>query len=177
VIAFLRFIGVVNAAIWFGSAIFFTFAGGPAMFSQDMKELLGGAYPVYSGAIAQVVIDRYFILHHWCGGIALVHVLAEWLYTGRPLHQVTLWVVGTAFCLGLVGGFALQPHLKKLHRTKYAVQSTPVEKETAAASFRVWHGVSSSVNLLVLGGLLYYLWQVSNPANSARFVPGNKFRG
>jgi hypothetical protein len=178
VTGFLKVIGVFNAAIWLGSAIFFTFAVGPAFFSNDMKALLGTAYPVYSGAIAQVVIERYFLLHHWCGGIALVHLVAEWLYTGRPVHQVTLWVVGGAFGLGLIGGLALQPHLKKLHLTKYAVESTPLQKEQAAASFRVWHGVSQTVNLIVLFGLVYYLWQAANPATPPRFgAGGSKFRG
>ena len=38
----LRFIGVMNAALWFGAALFFTFAIAPAFSSPEMKRLLGG---------------------------------------------------------------------------------------------------------------------------------------
>lgn len=172
----LRFIGVINAAIWFGSAIFFSFIGGPAIFSADMKSLLGPAYPIYSGAIAQIVIERYFLLQHVCGAIALVHLFAEWLYTGRPLHRLMLWMVVGAFILGLIGGLGLQPYMKNLHRIKYAMQTTPAQKEEAAASFRVWHGASQVMNLVVMFGLLYYFWQLANPPVAPRAFVGNKFR-
>jgi len=59
VIGFLRCIGLLNAAIWFGAGIFFTFGAGPAIFSSDMQKLLEAYYPSYSGMIAQIVIARY----------------------------------------------------------------------------------------------------------------------
>ena len=46
VTGFLRFIGVANAAIWFGSAIFFTFAAGPAFFTTEMVHIIP---PPYNG--------------------------------------------------------------------------------------------------------------------------------
>lgn len=175
-IATLRFIGVINASIWFGSAIFFSFVGGPAVFSDAMKALLGAGYPVYSGAIAQVIIERYFILQHVCGAIALLHLFGEWLYTGRPLNRVLAWVLSTVFCLGLLGGLGMQPHMKRLHLIKYGVQTTAAQKAQAASSFRSWHAVSQIVNLLVIAALLYYVWQISKPPPLARFTPGTKFR-
>jgi len=42
VLGFLRIIALLNAAVWFGSIIFFTFAAGPAFFTDDMIQLLGG---------------------------------------------------------------------------------------------------------------------------------------
>src|SRR6266496_2641930 len=54
VIGFLRFLGILNAGVWLGAAIFFTFGAGPALFSQETQNLLGPKnYPYFSGAIAQ----------------------------------------------------------------------------------------------------------------------------
>src|SRR6266436_1420387 len=80
VIGFLRFVGLLNAAVWFGAAIFFTFAAGPAVFSQDMKDALRQNNPYFYGAIAQVLISRYFRLQLICGVIALLHLVMESLY-------------------------------------------------------------------------------------------------
>lgn len=178
VIGFLRFVGVVNAAIWFGSAVFFTFVGGPAIFSAEMTRLLGTeAFPYYSGAIAQVFLERYFILHHVCGTIALVHLGAEWLYLGRPVARIRLWVVLGILGLGLLGGFWLQPKLQALHRARHRSPAV-TEQQQAARSFRLWHSTAQSANLAMILGILFYLWRVSNPGSPERrwFVGAGKFR-
>ena len=170
---FLRFVGVVNAAIWFGAAIFFTLGAGPAFFSAEMKQLL--TLP-YAGAAAQIVIARYFVLQQCCGAIALVHLFAEWIYMGRPLERIMLGLVIGLFSLGLIGGFWLQPKLQRLHLTKYR-GATVEQRERAAKSFGAWHGVSQTMNLLMTGALLYYLWRLTNPKSPSRFVRPAKFRG
>src|ERR1039457_449261 len=72
VIGFLRFVGILNAAVWFGGAVFFTFWSGRAPFSPEMKALLGPQnYPYFSGAIAQILIARYFNLQFTCSIIAV----------------------------------------------------------------------------------------------------------
>ena len=40
-IGLLRFVGILNAAVWFGTAIFFSFGAGLVPFSPEMKTLLG----------------------------------------------------------------------------------------------------------------------------------------
>lgn len=154
--------GIVNAAVWFGSGVFFTFFSGPAFFSPEMKTLLP---PPYNGAAAQLIIQRFFILQHWCGGIALVHLLAEWFYFGRAFERFTFGLLVVIFSLGLAGGLWLQPKLHDLHLIRYR-GADAAQKEQATQSFKVWHGISSSVNLLILPGLLFYLWRVTS-ANSA----------
>ena len=66
VIGPLRFIGMLNAAVWLGAVIFFTFVAAPAFFSQEMLSFLPRSY---AGAAAQVVIKRLFTLHEVCGVI------------------------------------------------------------------------------------------------------------
>jgi hypothetical protein len=77
----------------------------------------------------------------------------------------------------LVGGNVLQPKLKDLHKTKYAANASPLARETADHNFRIWHGVSQMINLLMLAGLAAYVWRVANPSDPARFVSTAKFRG
>jgi hypothetical protein len=171
VIGFLRFLGVVNAAIWLGAAVFFTLGAGPAVFSDDMKTLLGpNNYPYFSGAIAQVVIARYFKLQLVCMGIAVVHLFAEWIYASRPLRRLNGYLVLGLVVFGLAGDLGLQPQVKRLHRAKYAVNATLASRERAAYSLRLWHGAAQGINLLLLAGLLTYLWRAANPDDPSRLL-------
>ena len=175
-IGFLRFVGILNAAVWFGSAIFFTFGAGSAPFSPEMKSLLGANnFPYFSGAIAQIFIARYFYFHLACAAVAAVHLLAEWLYLGKSPRRFQTSLLAGLFAAVLIGGFWLQPKLKGLHALKYGVKTRPEVREAAARSFRAWHGVSQIINLLAVGGLAVYLWRVANPSDPTRFVSAAKF--
>ncbi|HVM48675.1 MAG TPA: DUF4149 domain-containing protein [Candidatus Acidoferrum sp.] len=176
-IGFLRLVGVLNAAVWFGAAVFFTFWSGSAPFSLEMRRLLGdNNYPYFSGAIAQILIARYFSLQFVCSIVAVLHLVAEWLYLGRFPQNSRLALL-VALCLAvLLGGYWLQPRMKALHATKYAANQPARVRESAARSFRAWHGVSMGVNLLVVAGLAVYVWRVANPSDETRFVSAVKFR-
>ena len=168
----------MNAAVWFGAAIFFTFGIGAAPFSPEMKELLGPKNsPYFSGAIAQILIARYFRLQLACGAVALLHLLAEWIYLGRAPQKLCFGLLIALVAAGLVGGYWLQPKLKELHKIKYGVKTPAAQREAADHSFRAWHGLSQGIILLMLAGLAVYLWRVANPADTARFVSTAKFRG
>jgi hypothetical protein len=173
VVAFLRFLGVLNASVWFGAIIFFTFAVGPAFFSEAMLQLLGRPH---AGAAAQVVLERYFGLQQWCAGLALTHLIAEWLYTGKPFQRLTLLLLMFLFTSGMIGGYVLQPRMKELHLKMYAVQTPQTIKDTSARSFRILHGTSMAMNLIVLLGVSGYLWQVTRPSVNTRFNSVNRFR-
>lgn len=172
-IGILRFIGLLNAAVWLGAAVSFTIAVGPAFFSTDMKVLIP---PPYNGAAAQLVIQRYFILLNCCGGIALIHWIVEKLYLGRLSERFILVLLLATISLGLFGGFWLQPKLKDLHRKKYDPRSSTEVHTASDRSFKIWHGVSQTMNLFVIGGLLIYLWRIGNPADGTRFVSAQKFK-
>jgi hypothetical protein len=165
---------MLNGAIWLGAVVFFTFAAGPAFFSSEM---LGFLPRPYAGAAAQVVIKRYFTLHEVCGIVALLHLTAEWLYTGRPLQRFRLGLLLGLLGLSLLGGQVLRPKMAQLHLRIYA-RGIPIEqREQARKSFRLWHGISQVLNLVVLAGLLIYFWEVTTPVNAPRFFSLNKFKG
>lgn len=173
-IGFLRFFGLLNAAVWLGGAISFTIALGPAFFSKEMTAIVPAPW---NGAAAQIVIHRYFILLNCCGAIALVHLFLETLYSGKAVERLTLGAVVVVLALSLSGGFWLQPKLRTLHVQKYSTQVSKETRVRATRSFKIWHGVSQTMNLIVIGGLLIYLWRISSPPNTTRFTSATKFRG
>ena len=175
-IGLLRFIGILNAAVWFGTAIFFTFGTGLVPFSQAMRSLLGRAnYPYFSGAIAQIFIARYFYFQIGCAMIAIVHLLAEWLYLGKHPQKLPAGLLIGLASAAIIGGCWLQPKMKVLHATKYGTNNRPEIREAAGRSFKAWHGVSQVINLFMVGGLTVYLWRTTNTSDPTRFVSAMKF--
>jgi len=174
VIGFLRFVGVINAAIWFGGLVFFTLSAGPAFFSPEMLDVFGGRdHPfarAWAGRAAQIVLERYFVMQQFCAAIATVHLLAEWLYTGKRPERLLSSLLAVMLAVAIFGGWWLQPKLSALHVTRYGVRSTAEQRAEAARTFRFWHSVSQIVNLLVLGGAGLYLWRTINPPEDLRFV-------
>ncbi len=167
---------MLNAAVWFGAVVFFTFGVGLVPFSPEMKTLLGpNNAPYFSGAIAQIFIARYFHFQLVCGAVAVLHLLAEWLYFGKHPGKLQAGLLIGICAAVLLGGYWLQPKLKALHATKYGTSTRPEIREVANRSFRAWHGVSQVVNLLVVTGLAVYLWRAANPSDPTRFVSAFKF--
>lgn len=168
--------GILNAGAWLGAAIFFSFSAGLAPFSPEMKTLLGPTnYPYFSGAIAQILIGRYFQFQIVCGFVAVAHLLAEWAYLGKRPRKLQTGLLAGLCAAALLGGCWLQPKLKALHATKYAIHTRPEIRETADRSFKTWHGVSQVINLLLVAGLGVYLWRATNPQDPTRVVSAMKF--
>jgi Domain of unknown function (DUF4149) len=167
---FLRFVGIVNAAIWFGAAIFFAAGVLPAVFSREMHQLFheNPSEPYYSGAVAQTLFQCYFTLQCICGAVALLHLVAEKLYLGRGMPRLGTTLVVSLFCFALIGSFWLLPHMKDLRQTGYFGR-TQDEKERARHSFAMWHGFSEVVNVFIVAGLLVHLVQVTRPAAPGRY--------
>jgi hypothetical protein len=168
--AILRFVGIMNAAIWLGGAVYFTFVAGQMPFSGDMKALLKQGYDYYSGAIAQISISRYFGFHLFCCVVALAHLGAEWFYQERRGRKLLLWVVGAMLGLTLLGGYWLQPKMKHLFGIKHSVNYPQPAREEAAKSFGRWHALSMTMNLFMLGGLVTYTMHMTRPPEIARYV-------
>jgi hypothetical protein len=138
---FLRFVGVLNAAVWLGSAVF-VIIGVPPLFAPEMKKVLG-QWGV--GLAAQTVIARFFIVQYVCAGMGFAHAIADWIYIGRPLLRWNLAILAGLTVFALIGGLWIQPKLHTLHQEMYygATQSI---REHAGSVFRGWHGASQSAN-------------------------------
>ena len=171
VIGFLRFVGVMNAAIWFGSAVFFTFLVTTVFHLPEILKVLDWSY---SGWVLQFLWARYFDLQLWCAGVALLHLVAECVYLGRPLSRFHLFLLVGLLCSSLIGGFLLQPKVKQLHIARFQRTAEPKVVKAAERAFPVWNGVTQFLNYLTLLGIMVYLWQVTGLNAENRF--GSKFR-
>jgi len=175
---FLRFFGMLNAAVWLGATAFFTLAVTPAAGSRDLFEVLGEKYFGYlSGAIIQIILTRYFYWHIVCALIAWLHLLAEWLYLGRTARRFWLALLGGLLAAGLVGGIWLGPKLRELHRGAHALNLRVEDRAAAMKRFEFWHGVFQGLNLFLLGGVAVYFWHATHPPDEVRFVGSSQFRG
>jgi hypothetical protein len=176
VIACLRIIGILNAAVWLGIALFLIVGVGPATSSPDMRELLGATnFPYFSRAIARILVTRCLHLQLVCLFVGLAHLLTEGLYFGRGLRWFRLGLLLGLFWINLVVMWA-QPKLAYFHLIEYGTGATPERRQAAHQSARVWQAVAGTLNVLTLGGVAVYLWRVANPPDSARWGRGAKFR-
>jgi Domain of unknown function (DUF4149) len=168
---FLRFVGIVNAAIWFGASIFFAGVVLPGVFSEDLHKLFGEetAYKYYAGGVAMALFRRFFVLQCVCGLVALVHLFAEKLYLGRAFPRLATAIAVGALVLSLIGGLGVQPRLRDFRQTMYSSTASAEQKAAAAHSFGLWHGASEAANLLMLAGLLVYLVRMARPEESSRY--------
>ena len=164
--AALRYVGVLNAAVWLGATVFFTFGAGPAIFSDEAAAFLPRAY---RARMAELVIARLIVLQQVCGLVALGLFLAESIRAGRLVRRLALGVVSALFLTSLLAGFWLAPKMHSLQQVRYSARSTPEQQAAAGRSFNLLHGLSQTVNLFVLAGLLFHLAQVTRtpdtPAN------------
>jgi len=177
VIGFLKFVGILNAAVWLGATIFHLFGESPALHSEAMQTLLGAKYyPFFSGAIAQIVADRFF---HWllaCGFLGLAHLVAERLYLGKTSQRLgfglVLGVLAASLCLGLL----VQPKIRMWHVQSHAVNATAPQRAACQKTLRAWNAVAWMLHLVLISGLGVHLWRMANPPEQKRFISPSQFR-
>ncbi len=181
-IGLLRFVGLINAALWFGASAFFTFWADPTLTSGQIRDLIGhNNYPYFSPAIAQILTAVFFRLYLLCSVVAVLHLAAEWLYLGKYPQKLWLGLVIGLLLLGVVQAYALQPRLRAWHQVQFA-RPEPRDpagraaRDSAARAFQAWHGVGRALDVVLVCGVGVYLWRMGNPLDPARFVPTAKFR-
>ncbi len=171
--------GILNAAVWLGAAIFFILGVAPASSSEEIKELLGEKnapfFPYFSGAIRQILCERLIHLQLGCAAVALIHLAAERLYFGQPPRRIWFGILAGLFIWGLAGTCWVQPWLKQWHSIRYSVRASQENRALAAESFRTWQNISEAINLLAIAGLTFYVRHLANPPITGRFLDAGKF--
>ncbi len=164
---------MINAAVWLGAAVALACAVAPAFSSSAMIDLLR----VPHAGAAQLIVARHgYALQAVCGAIALTHLVAEWLYAGKPIQRWPTYLVTGLFVVAVAGGL-VQPKLQRLHLEMYGVRSTPQQRVRAGDAFRSWHATVQAANVLMILGLAAYVCQVTSAGIAPRFVSATKFRG
>jgi len=164
----------MNAAVWFGAAVFCALGIEAALTSPEMLALIQSKNFLYfSVAIEQILSTR---ASHWfvaCGVVAIVHLAAERLYLGKSPRRFWLALV-LGLCLGgLAQAFVVQPKLKESHRAQYR---PPVVGESAGPGFRRWTLIAGALQTGLIAGLAFYLWGVAHPPDTTRPLRAPKFR-
>ena len=170
---FLRLAGITNAAVWFGTTVFFVLGVWPTFASVDMSKILP---PLHRGAAAYVMMERYFWVQYSCGALAVVHWLVEWLYSGKSLQRWTFYWIVVVLVLELWSGLWVEPKLRRGHLEIYAPRSTAQQRQRASRSLDFWKTAIQISNVVVISGVWAYVWEQSRPAAAPRFVAA-KFRG
>jgi len=169
--------GMLNAAVWLGAAMFCTLGVLPVLDSQQLTALLGQTYfPFLSVAIGRLIIAKLFHWQIFCAVVAWLHLVLEWLYLGRTPRRLWVGLLTILFSLSLLGGLWLNPKVSRLHRTHHAVNVAPEIREQAGKGFRVWEGVFQALNVLLIGGVAVYFWRLTTVEDAPRFVTPVKFR-
>jgi hypothetical protein len=163
----IRFIGVLNAAVWLGAAVFFALAARPAFLSAEMLSFLPRPH---ASRAAVVMLDRYFVVQQWCAGAALAHLLLEYVQSGRSMGGWILGMLAGLLGVGVAGGHWLAPALHELQRVSFSTLAAAAQKAEAAGRLTALNITFEVVNGLVILALLYYLWCLSRPLNAARFA-------
>jgi hypothetical protein len=70
----------------------------------------------------------------------------------------------------------VRPALTRLNKNHYTA-AQPVERASAAKSFRILHATTRTFNVLIIAGLVLYVWRVVSPSDTLRFVRPVQFRG
>ena len=150
-----QLVGTLNAAVWLGAAVFFTFIAGPAFFDPALKDILPKPE---DGIAARFLIGRFTAFQIACACVAVITLLVDWRMGGGQFPRAQALLLGGIILLITAAILWLTPQLDALHQVKYAEHfgktATAAESDTAAKAFGRLHGLSMIGNLLVLIGLL-----------------------
>lgn len=176
-IATARIIGLLNAAIWLGAAVFAAWGTTKAVGSSEMQALLTPRhYPYISGVVSELIAARYWDLHIVCSVVALFHLCAESLYFGKVIAKNSLALLLSLLLLGIAQEVVIQPAVKRLHLGAHAVNRTEVQKAASARGKARWQWASQAIYVLMVIGLGSHLWRVASPPDATRFLVPGKYR-
>lgn len=181
VITFLRLAGLVVASIWLGGTVLFVVALDPLFGREEVVRLLG---PLYSGEMGLQALQRFHIFQLFCAGVALVHTLADWLYSGRPLERRLIVLLAMLLVAAGAGQFWLAPKCRDLNIQAYLGPNQKVLRDPAtslqrqaAHSLAVWQGIGVILNVISMAGVTLYFLHASHPGNGApRLFPRSRLR-
>ena len=168
-------VAALNAAVWLGGAVFFTFIAGPAFFSPALDPILPKPE---DGIAARYLIGKFTTFQIACASIALGTMVIGWRWYARRFRAPQALVLGTVILLIGVSMVWIMPKLDALHHAKYAdhfgLNITDEAQKAAAKQFGPLHGLSQAGNLLVLLGLtaqFILTWRLATELNQKENKP------
>ncbi len=176
----------MNAAVWLGAVVVYAALIFPAMLSPEMLDVFGGARnpmaPAYRGLALEIVAGKFYWVHFICSGVMAFHLLMEWLFTGKAIRTMMLYLAAATIVFGLANGLLLHLKMKELHRIHYKYIPPPVTKEhvetkaKAATMHDTLQTATEVMHWLMVAGLLVYTWKTASPGEQPRFSSTRKFK-
>lgn len=163
----------MNAAVWLGGSLYHLLAVAPAFSSAGITWLIGD---FYSGGVGLLVWQRFYALHYLCIGVALLHLVAEWVYLGRGISRLN----GVTLCLLLSLTLAGNYQLDRVVAPAYFNRSNPkvasTERARAERVYPLWRMVWNTTNLALELGILFFTVRTLTIIQGPRFTTQTKFR-
>ena len=172
-ISFLRFVGVMNAAVWLGACLFHFLVVSPFFGSAATRWLLGEAHAQGSGLM---LWERFYTVHYLCLALAWLHLLAEWVYLGRSIPRFHGWALSLLLVLGVAGNMVLNRRVTPLHWSRYQPQVQPEIRANATHSYPLWSAVWTTTNTALGLTLVVFCIRTLLANPGPRFMTQGKFR-
>ncbi len=173
VITFLRFVGVMNAAVWLGGSAFHLLAVAPFFATPAVRWVLGDVHATGAGLM---LWQRFYVLQYTCLTVSFLHHIAEWVYIGRPISRATGWMLGTLLVLALLGNLELDRAVVPAHWARGNPRATPEDRARAERGYPLWSTLWLSTNGALGLVVLVFSWRVLTASHGPRFVTQTKFR-
>ncbi|MCF7669869.1 MAG: DUF4149 domain-containing protein [Verrucomicrobia bacterium] len=174
-IALLRIIGLINASVWLGAAVFFTFSVSPALRSKPIIALFstGGTSDTaqaYLGALYHIVLGHFHVWQITCAIIALACLLALRVLSGKPARLIMFYLLIGLLGAGLVGRFWIQPELKRIHTIRFSTKNDQTMKLEYRKTYLNRYRLSTILNILSIVGIsAFFLKSIGESPEKSRF--------
>lgn len=172
-ITFLRFVGVMNAAVWLGGSAFQLLAVAPFFATPASRWLLGD---LHAGGVGLMLWHRFYTLQYLCLGVSVLHHAAEWVYIGRPMARLNAILLGVILALSLLGDQTLQRAVTPAHWTRGNTHASPQDRARAERVYPLWTTAWEVTNGLLCALVLLNSWRTLTASHGPRFVTQTKFR-
>lgn len=172
-ISFLRFVGVMNAAVWLGASLYHLLAVGPFFSTAAARWVLGE--PQATGA-GLMLWHRLYTLQYLCVGVAWAHLLTEWVYLGRGPSRFQGWMLSLMLTLTLAGDLELRHGVEPAHWTRLNAKANAEEKARAQRNYPLWSALWMSTQAGLTLAVILFSSRTLMATPGPRFMTQGKFR-
>ncbi|MBI5197952.1 MAG: DUF4149 domain-containing protein [Nitrospirae bacterium] len=137
---FVKFLFLMSLTVWFGSLVFFSFVGAPAIFKTLPRE--------QAGNVVGVIFPKYYLLGIVCGLIALGCLMILSM-AGGQWSTVRIILLVVMIMTTLYAGFVLSPKARDLN-AQIRVATEEGAKKNLQQQFSSLHRQSVTLNSVVL---------------------------
>lgn len=127
-------------ACWVGGTSLFTFVLTPAIFKAYGRDM--------AGEIVGTLFPGYFQWGLFCGVIALAAILMSSMLKRKTIAAS---IIAVMLVLSSLQAFVIEPKATALKKQIPSFVTTAAD-DPLRVQFRKWHGISSGLNLAVIGG-------------------------